>query len=367
MWFPMFLALFLAAKASGQGVFGPSKPTWYPIQTYEVSLLDGEWSFGFSDGDAMGPPGKVNGTVTVPSTVDAAPPGIPGARGLAIYERDLPETTNATAVEFFGCAFYCRVFVDDELVGENFGGGYAPWYLPLPSEGKKLTVMADNRFNATTAPLHTGGDFWHYGGLLRSVLWHSWAEPAVKRCLFFPFLEEDEWHVTLKITLTDPYYEGTLPVTLTWSQEETTRIDVDFSPGIGTTEMTVPPSGMPWDLENPHLTVVKVETQGGGVVERFGLREWKNQGNRLSLNGRLVKLKGWNHHTQFPTSGMSPSEAELDQDLSLLLRAGTSYVRGAHYPQDQRWLDRLDEVGVAMWEEALGSAEIKFIFRYSAT
>lgn len=31
-----------------------------------------------------------------------------------------------------------------------------------------------------------------------------------------------------------------------------------------------------------------------------------------------------------------------------------NFVRGAHYPQDQRWLDRLDEGGFAMWEETLG-------------
>ena len=49
-------------------------------------------------------------------------------------------------------------------------------------------------------------------------------------------------------------------------------------------------------------------------------------------------------------------------DLALLLKAGTNYVRGAHYPQDQRWLDRLDEHGVAMWEETLGARAIRAQF-----
>jgi beta-glucuronidase len=31
-----------------------------------------------------------------------------------------------------------------------------------------------------------------------------------------------------------------------------------------------------------------------------------------------------------------------------------NYVRGAHYPQSPSWLDRLDEAGIAMWEETLG-------------
>lgn len=28
--------------------------------------------------------------------------------------------------------------------------------------------------------------------------------------------------------------------------------------------------------------------------------------------------------------------------------------RGAHYPQSQSWLDRLDEAGMVIWEETLG-------------
>eukprot|EP00463_Aulacantha_scolymantha_P004788 TRINITY_DN5948_c0_g1_i1.p1 TRINITY_DN5948_c0_g1~~TRINITY_DN5948_c0_g1_i1.p1 ORF type:complete len:230 (-),score=27.72 TRINITY_DN5948_c0_g1_i1:73-762(-) len=44
----------------------------------------------------------------------------------------------------------------------------------------------------------------------------------------------------------------------------------------------------------------------------------------------------------------------MDADIALLKRGGTTYVRGAHYPQDPRWLDRLDEAGIVMWEETLG-------------
>ena len=81
-------------------------------------------------------------------------------------------------------------------------------------------------------------------------------------------------------------------------------------------------------------------------MERFALRWWDKDANgRLTLNGDVIKLHGWNHHTQWPDTGAAPTDAQLDADLALLLKAGTNYVRGAHYPQDQRWLDRLDEAG----------------------
>ena len=109
-----------------------------------------------------------------------------------------------------------------------------------------------------------------------------------------------------------------------------------------------------WSLEKPELHVCRFTTFGASITERFGLRWWSMKDGQVMLNGESVQLHGWNHHTQWPDTGASPSEKQLDEDLSLLREGNAKFVRGAHYPQDQRWLDRLDEAGFAMWEEALG-------------
>eukprot|EP01050_Picozoa_sp_SAG11_P010027 SAG11_NODE_985_length_6288_cov_53.468972_4_plen_120_part_00 len=66
-----------------------------------------------------------------------------------------------------------------------------PTYLAqlLKPGENELFVLADNRFNQTTAPMHTGGDFWHYGGLTRSVELHimaSSSKPALWRAYVLP-------------------------------------------------------------------------------------------------------------------------------------------------------------------------------------
>lgn len=109
-----------------------------------------------------------------------------------------------------------------------------------------------------------------------------------------------------------------------------------------------------WSLKKPELHVVRFTSFGASITERFGLRWWSVQDGQVMLNGAPVKLHGWNHHTQWPDTGASPTEKQLDEDLSLLRDGHANFLRGAHYPQDQRWLDRLDEAGFAMWEEALG-------------
>merc|ERR1719265_273649 len=88
-------------------------------------------------------------------------------------------------LQFQSCAFYCRVWVNGVEVGDHRAGGYVAFWLDVPSKllkedkANELFVLADNRFNRTTAPMHTGGDFWHYGGITRSVELHTMAENAV--------------------------------------------------------------------------------------------------------------------------------------------------------------------------------------------
>ena len=57
----------------------------------------------------------------------------------------------------------------------------------------------------------------------------------------------------------------------------------------------------------------------------------------------------------YPQYGSSiPSDPPIHAaDLDLLTSLGANFVRGCHYPQDQRFLDLCDEKGVLVWEETL--------------
>merc|ERR1712147_518378 len=101
-------------------------------------------------------------------------------------------------------------------------------------------------------------------------------------------------------------------------------------------DLVFPDDALEWSLDMPNLQELTVRTSGGGVVERFGLREWGHHEGRLTLNGEEIRLVGWNHHTQWPETAGTPTESQLDADIMLLKLGGANYVRGAHYPQDQR-------------------------------
>ena len=250
----------------------------------------------------------------------------------------------------------------------------------------EVFVLVDNRFNETTAPLHTGGDFWQYGGILRSVEWHTLPPSSPKKKELWPwrlyvFPQPDLVSVSLELHLTDANFEGVIDSDIAWWFDGTNDLTIEqqpkeegenntaavptsttipggrlstASPGVVLLGIVTVPNPRVWSTTDPQLHTIAVWMNGAIVQERFGLRHWDIQDGRIRLNYQTIKLVGWNHHTQWPDTGASPSDAQLDEDLALLRHGNANFVRGAHYPQDPRWLDRLDEGGFVMWSETLG-------------
>lgn len=372
------VAHVLAAAAARPASARPSMGFWPEYEGgRRVQLLDGEWRYGLhavgeASFDSTSSALDVSraeltpNATAVPSGMDVVPPGSMGPRGVAMYRRNFTQRRGPARVQFNACGFYCRVFVDGAEVGEHRAGGYVGFFLDVPSVEREtvreLFVLADNRWNRTTAPLHTGGDFWHYGGLFRSVLLHdlpaAGAAPWPWRAYALPAADGyRQGVVDLTVMLTDPVYSGPVELNIAFDNGSSQALRAVAEHGAVELPGLRVPSPRLWSLQDPQLHTVHVLSAGGdGIVERFGLRWWgvDEPTSRLTLNGEVVKLHGWNHHTEWPGTGPSPTDGQLDGDLGLMRAAGCNYVRGAHYPQDQRWLDRLDEEGVAMWEEALG-------------
>ena len=348
--------------------FSAAEPRFWPkyVDSHRATLLDGEWSYGLHHGMMPARPELdlssstwTPNTTTVPSCIDPEPPGYLGPRATAVYRTTFRQTSEAARLWFGACSFYCRVWVDGKEVGEHRAGGYVPFFLDLPPSNhsaRTLTVLADNRFHENTAPLHTGGDFWHYGGLMRSVVLHELPNAnAVWRAHILPWADLRTVNVT--VVLADQSYSGPYNCSIAFDNGTSTNVSAVASAGTFTLAGLDVPQPRRWTMTDPQLHTLTVKgAGGGGVVERFGLRSWSvdKPSARLALNGHVIKLHGWNHHTQWPDTGGAPTDAQLDADLALLKDASANFVRGAHYPQDQRWLDRMDEAGIVMWEETLG-------------
>ena len=410
------MVLTVAASAD----FAPGSPRYFPKYggTREVHLLDGTWSYGYIDGwnsgfDSMSKsfslaPGCCPNKTAVPSCMDVVAGGAAGylgPRGVAMYRTSFatPSAGAPVRLQFQACSFYCRVWVNGKEVGDHLAGGYVAFHLDVPATtlrddgtGNELFVLADNRFNSTTAPMHTGGDFWHYGaiarseptgrgrcrsltdvrglshpvvpagGLIRSVELHtlSATEPVLWRAYVLP-VDSNVTHlqagapseVDVTLVLSDERASGK-PITVSLAFDDTAPVErtLTVSGNTATISRLAVPNAQPWTPQSPHLHTLTVGLHGGTITERFGLRRFgvHPTRHRLTINGVVTKLVGWNHHTQWPVTAASPTDAQIDADIALLKAGHANLVRGAHYPHDPRMLDRLDAAGILFWSETLG-------------
>jgi len=303
----------------------------------------------------------------VPSSFDYRPPGILGPRGTAFYATKFDvEPGRPALINFAACGFYCHVFVDNKSIGDHRAGGYAPFWLTVPpsqSMIRDLFVIVDNRWNDTTAPLHTGGDFYQFGGIHRSVIVHGFPSTSnwyLQRLEVYPTDYKTNL-VDLNVVLSNSTYSGNVSLIMIFDSGNSVPVPVVAENGVVKFTKLMIPNGKPWSLQSPNLHTITIilvinNVRVDAIQARFGIRVVSQSDSRITINGEKVKFRGHNRHTLYPEVGPSLTLDNILADVAIIKDLGANIVRGAHYPQDQRFLDICDEVGLIIWEETLGPA-----------
>jgi beta-galactosidase len=120
-------------------------------------------------------------------------------------------------------------------------------------------------------------------------------------------------------------------------------------------------------IANPHLwngvrdpylyrTVVTVRSAKGVLLDRvtqpLGLRTVRFDPDKgFFLNGEHQYLKGAAMHQDRPIKGWAISNADQEEDFSILADMGANAVRLAHYQHDQRSYELADAGGIVVWAE----------------
>ncbi|HWA88014.1 MAG TPA: glycoside hydrolase family 2 TIM barrel-domain containing protein [Opitutus sp.] len=333
-----------------------------------VTSLNGLWDFAFLgaiDLEAFAPADVgANEKMPVPSAFDALPAHA-GRRGAAVYRRRFSVPAGRPArIEFGAVSLWTRVFVDGVLRREH-ACGYAPFAVEVPpatAAERELLVLVDNRFDFDRVPMHEEYfDFHQYGGILRDVALHVLPARGA-------FIE----HVG--VAPTAGYRDGGVEVTIELGGEATavaalvTQIDSAVpqrhqNPCREGSRLVLAlhvPAPRVWSPASPALHTLRIAiedgrgTAGDDAIVRFGLRRIEARAGKLWLNGAPLKLRGYNRHEWHPNFGPCTPTLQMAADLQLLRDLGCNFVRGSHYPQDQRFLDLCDELGMLVWEENLG-------------
>jgi beta-glucuronidase len=288
----------------------------------------------------------------VPSTFDAFP-AYNGKRGSGVYRCfvDVPPNTNAL-LKIGAAGMYCKVFVDGKIVGEHYSA-YTAFECKVPkskNETRELVIMTCNRFDYNIYPLHEiFFDFYAYGGIFRNVEIQLLPDGTLIDWVGVDTLDYQtgKGKVTVKSS-------GCQNLSINVDvQDEYDFTDIDFSNGESEFELNLKGLEL-WSPESPCLHTLTVDNGIDSVTVRFGIRQVWTEKGEIILNGKAVKLLGFCRHEAHPQYGPALPYQQLIADLQLLRDMGCNFVRGSHYPQDPRFLNLCDEMGILVFEESMG-------------
>lgn len=152
---------------------------------------------------------------------------------------------------------------------------------------------------------------------------------------------------------------------------ETEKKSWEFSivPGENTLRMTYPmgPDALLWDEFNPNVYELSLGLRSGKEEDAcrldFGLREFKADGVRFSINGRPVFLRGTLECAIFPLTGYPPTGPEYWRKIySAVKDHGLNHVRFHSWCPPEAAFEAADKMGVYLQVEcsswANGSTEL---------
>lgn len=311
-----------------------------------VGIHEG-WCCGFNDG--------VN--TSVPSVWNSEF-GMLSYEGVVWYQNEFYTSGGCLRFVFEGVMTDSIIYLDGNRITAHYGGFDAfDVIVPDVKCGYHiLVVRVDNTFDSVSIP-QAFVDWYHYGGIIRSVSVETLNGVSVLNQRFEYTLNRDLSDAICYINL-DLYnasrYARTSNVSIFINNERVTDFEISLESGeyktIKSPEFMVG-NLMLWSTDNPKLYNILVTTESDDLYDRIGFRKIEVHNAKILLNGKELELKGVNRHEEYPDFGFAFPTSLMQRDIDIIKDLGCNSIRGSHYPNSKIFLDMLDEAGILFWSE----------------
>ncbi|MFT3789212.1 MAG: glycoside hydrolase family 2 TIM barrel-domain containing protein [Tepidisphaeraceae bacterium] len=326
-------------------------------------------------------------SVTVPHTwnaLDGQDGGSNYARGIGWYRKSitLPASlaNKSVSLRFDGSSMATDVYIDGALIGSH-GGAFAAFQFDvttaLAGAGTHvLAIKVDNSSSLNNVLGPQSIDFTLDGGIYRKlslvgvgsshVALDDFASPGV----YFSASGVSTASAMIQVkTVVDNDLASTrsLLVRSVLADADGTIAAINESPqSVGANaSVSLTQSAT---VSNPHLwngrldpyrydLFVEVRDIGTGqlldlVKQKVGIRSYSvNATQGFMLNGQRYDLHGVSIHQDRLNKGWALSDADIRQDIDLLVEVGATFLRTSHYQQAPLLYDLADEKGIVVWSE----------------
>ncbi|MBQ6708469.1 MAG: DUF4981 domain-containing protein [Clostridia bacterium] len=107
-----------------------------------------------------------------------------------------------------------------------------------------------------------------------------------------------------------------------------------------------------WTDETPKLYSLLIECGNEFIPFKFGLRKIEIKDKTFFINNQPLKARGINRHDSHHKKGYVTDYEHMFNDLCIIKRANINVIRTSHYPNDPRFLEMCDEIGMMIIDEA---------------
>lgn len=269
-------------------------------------------------------------------------------------------------IEFEGVMTNAKVFLNDILVTEHFGG-YLPIYADITNFLAKVNILkveVTNYDDPNTPPGKKTDelDFLYYGGIYRDV------NIYIKPNIYITNAVED--YITgggIKLQCYKKGNDYELKASINIANSGKINKDCIAKIEVYDNEMLVSANEqgisvqsqgnrtlttsiyckniIEWEIDNPYQYKIIISVDGYSEDLKYGFRTITVNAEGLLLNGRVVKLFGLNRHDQYPYIGIAASNEAERREVRMLKESGINSLRLAHYPQSSAFLDECDSAG----------------------
>ncbi len=250
-------------------------------------------------------------------------------------------------IRFEAVATVATVYVNGVLVGEH-KGAYTPFEFDITDavqlgEDNVVAVRCDSTQHKDIPPEGYQVDYCVFGGIVRNVSLVITDKAYIEDVtVTTPVANCEKAIVKVKVKLSEEcdYHVSVFDKDANMVAEGKDELEVE-SPRL-------------WGIECPYLYTLKVETATDDYETKIGIRSFEFKESGMMLNGEVIKIMGINRHEQWPWIGRAVPDKLQRRDADMIKQTGFNAVRCSHYPQAPAFLDRCDEIGLIVFEEAPG-------------